>query len=106
MLVTLDNASRARLIHEPMGFPSKKQAAPEIIDFLRSRGGSATLDEVAAALAIRLRVSEKRLKERWTYATRGTSESAWKLHLRRLRYRLVHDGVLAKSTERGRWRLA
>lgn len=88
-----------------MAFPVDEEIAKALLDLLEKRGGSAKSDELAEALAKRLKLTDADLNRRITHSCRPQGESAWKQRLRRVRYVLVQNGKLARSAERGVWQL-
>lgn len=89
-----------------MAFPSDDEIRAALLDYVAKRGGSASVEEIASALAKKLKLNEVDLAQRIPHSRRDGGESAWKQRLRRVRHTLVKSGKLAADTQRGVWSLA
>jgi hypothetical protein len=86
-------------------FPNGGIIGAAIVEFLESKGGSATTGDIQQGVAKKLGIPESVLAERSAFGMGTQKESRWGLRLRQVRHDLFKKGMLAPSTERGVWSL-
>lgn len=83
-----------------MPFPKQRDLAEAILVHLSRSGGTASIAEIAEALAKRFRLSDQELERE------AHGECEWKLRLRQAKHELVTTGKVARSGRtRGQWSL-